>query len=248
MTFPMRLAIACSLSLAAAEAGAGCADVGLVLAIDASGSISDADFYVQTAGYYAALNNTKVLDAFRAAGTVDLAAVIWGDSAYSPQIIGWHRIKADEDARHFASVLVTTPRLVSGNTDIGVGIGAALDLFEEPGRCFDREIIDVSGDGRSSILTRRKDLQALAPVRKRALDMGVVINALAITVDDPGLGAYYTRNVAGGFGSFVMEVAGLDSFHIAIAQKLARELYSGLHDTDRDPACADVSNCINAPG
>lgn len=248
MTFPMRLALACSLSLAAADARARCADVGLVLAIDASGSISDADFYVQTAGYYAALNTATVLDALRMAGTVDLAAVFWGDTAFAPQVIGWHRIKADEDARQFARVLVTTPRLVSGNTDIGVGISAALDLFEEPGRCFDRAIIDVSGDGRSTAMMRRRDVKALAPTRQRALDMGVVINALAITVDDPGLGAYYTRYVAGGIGSFVMEVDGLDSFHLAIAQKLARELYSSLMDTGPSPACEGADPCPPAPG
>lgn len=248
MRLPERLALSCSLSLAAAQAEARCADVGLVLAVDASGSISDADFYVQTAGYFAALNHSTVLDALRLAGTVDLAAVFWGDSAFAPQIIGWHRIKTDEDARQFARRLVTTPRVVSGNTDIGVGISAALDLFEEPGRCFERAIIDVSGDGRATAMMRRKDVQALAPARKRALDIGVVINALAIVIDDPGLGDYYTRYVAGGIGSFVMEVHGLDSFHVAIAEKLARELYSGLMDNDQAPICADPNGCMAAPG
>lgn len=245
MKQPLHLALALSLSVAAADAQARCADVGLVLAIDASGSISGADFYVQTAGYYAALNNTTVLDALRAAGTVDLAAVLWGDSAFAPQIIGWHRIKVAEDARRFARSLVTTPRLVSGNTDIGVGINAALDLFEDPGRCFDRAIIDVSGDGRSTVMQRRRDHQALAPARQRALEAGVVINALAITIDEPKLADYYTRYVAGGVGSFVMEVDSFDSFHLAIAQKLARELYSGLDDAA--PACAGQAACTAAP-
>lgn len=222
------LAVVLSGALCAPRAEARCADVGLVLAIDASGSISDADFYVQTAGYYAALNNPAVLDALRKAGMVDLAAVLWGDSAFAPQVIGWHRIASDEDARRFARMLAATPRLVSGNTDIGVGINASLDLFEQPGRCFERTIIDVSGDGRASTVVRRNSVEALAPARQRAAHMGVVINALAITVDDPKLADYYTRYVTTGIGSFVMTVDGFDTFHHAIAQKLARELYSAL--------------------
>lgn len=214
--------------LTGASAQARCADVALVLAIDASGSISDADFYVQTAGYYVALNHPKVLASLQAAGTVDLAAVFWADSAYKPQVIGWHRIKQAADARHFAQLLVDEPRKVSGSTDIGVGINAALDLFAQPGRCADRAIIDISGDGRASIFARRPAYEALAPARKRALDMGVVINALAITTNDALLGDYYTRNVAGGIGSFVMEVDGFETFHKAITQKLARELLSGV--------------------
>jgi hypothetical protein len=203
-----------------------CADVALVLAIDASGSISDADFYMQTAGYYAALNHPEVLVSLKAAGTVDLAAVFWADSAYQPQVIGWQRIEEAADARTFAQRLVGETRKVSGNTDIGMGINAALDLFAQPGRCADRAIIDISGDGRASVLARRSGYEALAPARKRALDMGVVINALAITNRDARLGDYYTRYVAGGIGSFVMEVDGFETFHKAITQKLVRELLS----------------------
>jgi hypothetical protein len=43
-------ALVVALGLSGASAQARCADVALVLAIDASGSISDADFYMQTAG------------------------------------------------------------------------------------------------------------------------------------------------------------------------------------------------------
>jgi len=219
-------ALVVALGLSGASAQARCADVALVLAIDASGSISDADFYMQTAGYYAALNHPDVIASLKAAGVVDLAAVFWADSAYTPQVIGWHRIEKVADARYFAQLLVEEPRKVSGNTDMAVGINAALDLFTQPGRCADRAIIDISGDGRASVFARRSGHEALAPARKRALDMGVVINALAITNRDTLLGDYYTRYVAGGIGSFVMEVDGFETFHKAITQKLVRELLS----------------------
>ena len=221
-------ALVVAFGLTAASTQAKCADVALVLAIDASGSISDADFYVQTAGYYAALNHPEVLASLKAAGTVDLAAVFWADSAFKPQVIGWHRIEQAADARLFARQLVAESRHVSGSTDIGVGINAALDLFQQPGRCADRAIIDISGDGRASVFARRPNRTALAPARQRALDMGVVINALAITTEDMGLGDYYTKYVAGGIGSFVMEVDSFETFHHAITRKIARELLSGV--------------------
>jgi len=228
-------AVVVTLGLTGASAQARCADVALVLAIDASGSVSDADFYLQTAGYYAALNHPDVIVALAEAGTVDLAAVFWADSAYKPQIIGWHRVEHPSDARAFAKALVAEPRLVSGNTDIGVGIYAALDLFAEPGRCAHKAIIDISGDGRSSFPTRRHNYEALSPARQQALDRGIVINALAITSDDVKLGEYYAKYVSGGFGSFVMEVASFETFHVAITQKLARELLSEITSTRLEP-------------
>lgn len=215
------------------RAAAGCADVALVLALDASGSITDEEFASQIDGYVAALTSDQVLASFAEAGVVDVAAVFWGDSAFVPQIIPWLRITGAQDAVTFASEMRRKKRSVSGNTDIGVGIHAALELFREPGRCAERRVIDISGDGVASVMARRADHVALAPVRQAALDEGVVINALAIASREPKLAEYYRRNVAGGIGAFVMEVADMAGFARALSQKLRKELLA--HRTGGHP-------------
>lgn len=208
-------------------AAATCADVGLVLAIDASGSISGAEFDMQRQGYFNALTAQSVSLAFAEAGVVDVAAVFWGDSSYPPQVVPWHRIRSASDLHGFAIRLSGTERNMSGDTHIGNGLAAALSLFAEPGRCALRRVIDVSGDGRASSEAGRKPVISLAAARALAEQAEVTINALAITSDDAGLPEWYERNLISGPFAFVLHVDGLDTFGQAMTQKLMRELLSG---------------------
>jgi Protein of unknown function (DUF1194) len=182
---------------------------------------------LQIEGCRRALTSPGVISSFGLAGTVNIAAVFWADSAFTPQVIPWHRIDSPEDAHRFADTLATTERLVSGNTDIGTGVMAAIDLFEDAEHCADRKIIDVSGDGRASVTARRGDRITVASAREKAEELGITINALAITTQEPQLADYYRRDVTTGPASFVMEVSDFDGFKHAITQKLMRELLSG---------------------
>lgn len=210
-----------------AIAAAECADVGLVLAIDASGSINGMEFEVQRQGYAKALTAGQVTQAFAAAGVVDVAAVFWGDSSYAPQIVPWHRIDQASDLQGFTASLLAMPRHMSGDTHMGEGILAALALFEEPGRCAHRRLIDLSGDGRATPVTGRKNTTSLVVARDMAEQAGVTINALAITSDDTDLPSWYENYLISGPFAFVLHVEGLESFGQAMTQKLMRELMSG---------------------
>ena len=64
-------AVAGLLACPAPQARADCADVGLVLAIDASGSISGTEFDIQRQGYATALLAPPVTLAFAEAGVVE---------------------------------------------------------------------------------------------------------------------------------------------------------------------------------
>lgn len=229
-----------------AVAEARCADLALVLAIDASGSVSNDEFSEQIRGYAAALTTDRVLAAFQDAGVVDVAVVLWADSAFGAQVIPWHRLDGRASVDQFAAGLLATQRQVSGNTDIGVGIRAALDLFNSPGQCAERQVIDISGDGRASIMARRQNHIALAPVRREAIDRGIVINALAITSREPHLADYYRSNVAGGLGAFVMEVADMASFEEALSQKLKKELIAHLHEAHPCTRAIGPFRCLPA--
>ena len=231
-----RVASAIILGLAAVPPAqaADCSDVALVLAIDASSSIDAAEFDLQIAGYRNALSSPEVGESFRSAGTVQIAAVLWADSAFAPQVVPWHRIGTAHDLRGFATTLAATERRVTGNTDMGSGLKAALDLLDDQAICAERMVIDISGDGRSSVNARRAGVASLGIERRRAEDLGVIVNGLAILGGDRGLADYYRAEVAVGLSSFVMEVQGFTTFHEAIAQKLMREvLASGPGPSDR---------------
>lgn len=212
-----------------APAATSCADVGLVLAIDASGSIDGMEFELQRQGYFAALTAQTVARAFAEAGIVDVAAVFWGDSSDKPQVVPWHRIGSDRDLNAFAAAMLELPRHISGDTHIGTGLAAALALFDLPGHCSYRQVIDLSGDGRASIEPRRRSVISLAAARALAERSGVTINALAITSEDADLPDYFRQNLILGPDSFVLHVEGLETFGQAMTQKLMRELMSGLH-------------------
>ena len=210
-----------------------CADVALVLAVDSSGSIDDAEFALQLDGFAAAFRHPVVLDAIALTGRVDLAAVFWGDPGAPVQIVPWHMIESRADAARFAERLATMPRHTYGGTGLGNGVQAALNLLSDPSRCALRSVINVSGDGRA---TTSKAIQRAAPpgatnqetllahANRLAGRRGVTINGLAIIDDDPGLTVYYRRNVITGPDSFVMEIATLDDFAEAIIEKLEREI------------------------
>ncbi len=54
--------------------------------------------------------------------------------------------------------------------------------------------------------------------------MGVTVNGLAITNEEPSLTEYYRKSLITGPGCFVMEVDSFDDFSLAILEKLRREI------------------------
>jgi hypothetical protein len=221
MSFKALIAVA-ALVTVPLPAAADCADLALVLAVDSSGSIDAADYALQRQGYALAFADPTVQAALDAAGTVDVAIVLWGDSEMAPQVYPWQRITTPADASQVAATLLYAPRHVTGNTGIGRGVSAALDLLDGP--CAARKVINVSGDGVETLSPRARSTVPLAQVRERAGAMGVTINALAITRERSDLADWYSNHVITGSGSFVIAVADFDGFAQAIIRKLGREI------------------------
>ena len=222
-----RLALAITLGsggVTASGAFATCADLALVLAIDASGSIDARDFALQQAGYAAAFADREVLAALAGAGVVDVAVVLWGDAEIAPQVLPWQRLETPEDAAGLSADLVRMPRRVTGDTGIGVGLWTALDLHEAGAACAARRVINVSGDGKESHGPNPRRHVALTVARERAARMGVTINGLAITVDVADLEGWYRDRVILGPDAFVMTATSFDAFGAAIIRKLTREI------------------------
>ena len=112
----------------------------------------------------------------------------------------------------------------TGDTDIGKGVNAAINMIADPNNCSNRAIINVSGDGIQSISAQRRFEITLADARKRAANLGIVINGLAIEDEVPKLAQYYHDNVISGPGSFVMNIQDFTTFATAIEEKLKKEI------------------------
>lgn len=208
----------------AAQAQGRCADLALILAIDASGSIDPEEFRVQQLGYAMALNTPRVQSALASAGAVDVGVVIWGDSDLAAQVVPLQRLTTAEDARRLAARIAGLPRTVSGDTGIGSGLMTAIDMPQTGAGCAWRRVINVSGDGLESMSPRARHHVPLSFARNRAADLGIVVNALAIENEVADLSQCYHDRVITGPGAFVMHVAGFDTFGSAIIEKLAREI------------------------
>ena len=228
MTKLLGLALAMAIACVATVRAAPCVDLALVLAVDGSGSISDAEFEFQKSSIATALRADEVRHALQGAGIVIISAVFWGDGEFSNQQLSWHMVAGGRNIEAFAREIETTPRHVFGNTDIGSGLWTALDMLQNAGVCADRTIVNISGDGKETLAPKRRQAATLFVARERAMRMGVTVNALTVSDEVPDLADYFERSVITGAGSFVMDIRELRDFATAIRRKLAREIMSGM--------------------
>jgi hypothetical protein len=216
--FVLAFALVTSAHHAAAETRV---DLQLVLAVDASGSVNQARFEMQRAGYAAAFRNPHVLDAISTGPTQSIAVTMfqWTGPMMQVHAIPWTIIRDKASAHAFADAIEAGPReLFGGGTSISGAIdyGAAL----MPGSPYQarRRVIDVSGDGSNN---RGRSASA---ARDDAVAAGIIINGLPILSLEPGLDRYYQDNVIGGPGSFVVSAANYETFAIAVLKKLIAEI------------------------
>jgi hypothetical protein len=225
-----------------------CTNMTLVLAIDGSGSISDAEFALQIAATARAITNPEVIRAMAEIGGVAVNAVIWADTAFGVRPLDWVRISDSASAAQFAAMLARQPRNVTGNTDMGNGINGALDLIDDPNNCASYNVIDVSGDGRETLYSSRRGASLLV-ARHRAEDLGVIINGLAISTLDSHLAAYYRDHVISGPAAFVIETTSFEGFGEAMQRKLLKEIggYSATLSAEWFPAASELLPFVTPP-
>ena len=191
----------------------------LVLAVDTSASVSDAEFALQMQGVAAAFRSPDVIDLIGTHDGVAVALFQWAGTAGGPNDVPWRVLSDANSVRPFAAEVARTPREAVGPvTAIGTAINRAVTSLTT-NRFAGRHLrIDVSGDGQNNAG------DALFPARMRAREAGVTINGLAILTDVRTLGRYYRVHVVDGPGAFVIEVADYEGFADAMRVKLLREL------------------------
>jgi hypothetical protein len=195
-------------------------DLELVLAVDASASVSDAEFDLQVRGLAEAFRHRSVALAIRAAGDLGLAVALvqWADYRQHAVSVDWTLLHDGASAGRFAKRVEAVRRSVSGSTAIGGALEFATVQLEGNGFEGRRKVVDVSGDGRSN------QGSAAWLARNLAAARGITVNGLAILNEDPTLDRYYRANVIGGTGAFVMTANDYEAYRLAILSKLIKEI------------------------
>ena len=203
-------------------------DVELCLAADGSGSITTDEFAFQRQGYATAIRDERVLGAIASGltGRIALAHMEWGGAGSMHAIVEWTTIDGVASAQAFGDDLVAAPRLTTGWNSISNAIAFCQSWIETNGFEGLRKVIDVSGDA------GQRGGVPLHVTRQRALDAGIVINALALNFRGGGrtgpagqpLLLHYQRDVIGGPGAFALAVDSPDAFVDSLVRKLVLEI------------------------
>jgi hypothetical protein len=195
-------------------------DVALVLAVDASGSISEDRLSLQIQGYLDALRHPSFIEAVRGGyrGRIALTFVEWTDARRQEQVVGWRVIEGAADANAFAQAVSAALRPLPGWTSVSGAIDFSAKLLFASRYTATRRVIDVSGDGANN------DGRSVTEARDAAVRAGITINGLPILEVEPELEAYYRANVIGGPDSFVVVARDTGSFGEAILRKLLVEV------------------------
>ena len=208
-------------------------DLELVLAMDGSGSISEAEYILQLEGTARAFEDPSIQQAIVSGpiGRIAVSILIWSDAAFPKFKSGWFVLAGPRDAQVFANKVRVFHKhtgrkfgIGGGGTGIGEGIRVALEMMESNTHQGLRRVVDVSGDGVETDPWFKKAM-ILPDARKLADLQGVQVNGLPILNRDfPTLDIYYSDQVITGPGAFVVVANGFEDFGRAIREKLYREI------------------------
>lgn len=209
-------------------------DLELVLAMDASGSISENEYLLQLNGTADAFMDPAIQSAILSgpAGKIAVNVMLWSDAAFPKVDSGWFVLEDEASILAFATI-IRTFKLTSegkigvggGGTGIGAGVLQGLKLIRENGFNGLRRVIDVSGDGIETEFWFKTNTPTTHDAKKEAEREGVTVNGLPILNRTfPDLDQYYYENVIHGPGAFVVKAESFEDFSRAIREKLWREI------------------------
>ncbi|MDG1418497.1 MAG: DUF1194 domain-containing protein [Maricaulis sp.] len=204
-------------------------DLELVLAVDVSSSIDEAEARRQRDGHVAALADPDVIDAIQGGGYGRIAIMYleWADGDFQRVVAPWTVIETEADARVFAATLAVAPFISGRRTAIGAAIESSIELMDTNGYEGMRRVVDISGDG------PQNSGPSLSEARATADDRRITINGLPIVSarQNPfrpsvriDVAAYFENEVIAGPGAFISPSNEHDDFVQALRKKLIIEI------------------------
>lgn len=200
-------------------------DLALVLAVDVSGSVDNAEFRIQMQGIADGLRDPYVGAALLEANAA-LMLIQWTGSNRQTVTLPWRRVGSPTELFTFAEEVAQAPRRWRNfSTAIGEGLTFSAQQFEAVPDCK-RRVIDVSGDGSSN--------EGVAPtdVRGQLSVLDITVNAIVIEGAEPDLTGYFLKNVISGAGSFVITANSFDDYPDRMRLKLQREVSIPIAESD----------------
>jgi hypothetical protein len=161
-------------------------DIELLLAVDVSPSVDAEEYALQIHGLAAALRDPVVVDAILAAAPngVALALMQWAGPREQAVSVPWSEVRDQASAAAFAQKIEAVTRPATyGGTAIGNALERGVSLLAENDFEGTRQVIDISGDGR----TNQGD--SPAPVRTHAVLAGITVNGLVILNEEQQVAA-----------------------------------------------------------
>jgi hypothetical protein len=198
----------------------GSVDAALVVVLDASWSIDNAEYRLQRDGMAAAFRSRAVLETIRNGPNGAVAVTVVQSAGPGDQVVGvpWMRIADAAGAARVAARIAAMERRVSGGpTAIGSALEFARGLVATCPCRPDRRVVDYAGDGRNN----RSDL---ARAREALAADGVTVNGLAILSEVPTLREYFELRMIVGRNAFAEAAETVADFPPAFRRKLIREL------------------------
>lgn len=191
-------------------------EIGLILAIDISGSVIDSNYIMQRDATAQAIEQVISPNPNL---PIAIAVTMWGQNSHV--VLPWQIIRTRNDARIVANRLRNIERPGAGLTNMVTAIDQAIEMFDNIPCSAERKIIDISGDGRS-------DQRDVNSARDRAQLLEIQINGLPILSDvEPELDKYFRENVIT-FDGFVIPSNQWNDFFRSIRNKLTLEIASDI--------------------
>ena len=191
----------------------------LVLALDVSSSVDEAEDSLQRNGVANALRTTAVQDAFLASpDPVALTVFEWSGRGHQTTLAPWTMITTADDLNAVANTLSQTQRGASGlPTAMGHALAYAAVSLQNAPRCL-FQTIDMAGDGANNSGFGPGAVYATFPVED------VTVNGLVISGAAADAIAYYENEVIKGPLAFVEIADGYTRFEETMVRKLIREV------------------------
>lgn len=209
-------------------------DLELVLAMDASGSISEQEYKLQLNGTADAFLDTNIQTAIQSGprGKIAVTIMLWSDAAFPKANSGWYVLDDVSSITAFSNMIRTFNLTADnkmgssgGGTGIGAGVVEAIRLIRDNNIEGERLVVDISGDGIETDFWFTRKTIMMPDAKLLAQINNVTINGLPIiTRDHPDLDDYYRKHVIFGSGSFLIKAKSFDDFAQAIRKKLFREI------------------------
>jgi Ca-activated chloride channel family protein len=164
----------------AADSALNHVGVALVLDVDATGSIDEHRWALQTAGIAEAIRDPEVVDAIgNNSGGVAVAVIEWVDANLKATPIDWTILSDRASIDAFATRMRGLPRLFTGSDDQYAAIEYSIAAFERAPPA-DRRVIDFSSDDPPY-------LNVVGAIND-ATRAGIIVNGLPVIDGDPAAG------------------------------------------------------------